>query len=46
MDRLNKAGNMIGANRRFLITRSRQTSGDEYRLSCDLSVFLDFLSKT
>ena len=43
MARLDKAADMIGAARRFLVSQTRQTSGGERRISCNLPTFLDHL---
>ena len=41
MDRLNEAADMIGASRRFLVTRTTKPSGDNYRASCNLASFIE-----
>jgi predicted AAA+ superfamily ATPase len=43
MARLDKAADLIGATRRFLISRTRQPAGDQRRQSCDLGTFLKAL---
>jgi predicted AAA+ superfamily ATPase len=43
MDRLDKAADMIGASRRFLVSKTKRTAGDEERASCNLSWLLDRL---
>ena len=43
MDRLNKAAEMIGAGRRFLVSQTPRPAGDEERASLDLPSFLDRL---
>jgi len=43
MNRLNKAADMIGAARRFLISQTPRPAGDEHRASMDLPSFLDRL---
>ncbi|NQT88840.1 ATP-binding protein [bacterium] len=43
MARLTKAADMIKASRRFLLTQTRRSSGDERRLSCNLRAFLKTL---
>ena len=43
MERLNKAADMIGASRRFLVTRTTKPSGDEYRASCNLASFTELI---
>jgi uncharacterized protein len=44
MGRLNKAADMIGASRRYLISQTNQSSGDGQRMSCDLETFLGVLA--
>jgi hypothetical protein len=41
MFRLDKTADMIQASRRFLVSQTRQTSGDGHRVSCGLPAFLD-----
>lgn len=43
MERLDKTANIIKASRRFLVTKTIRPSGDERRVSCNLSAFLDHL---
>lgn len=43
MDRLNRTSDMIGANRRFLVTRTSRPAGDEHRASCNLSSLIERL---
>jgi len=43
MARLDKAADMIKASRRFLVSQTRRSSGDERRVSCNLPAFLDHL---
>lgn len=45
LERLNKAADMIGAARRFLVTRTARPTGDAYRASCNLSSLLEKLHK-
>lgn len=45
MARLDRAADMIGAARRFLVTRTQRTSGDDRRASCDLGGLLERLSQ-
>lgn len=45
MARLDRAADMIGAARRFLVTRTRRTSGNDRRASCDLAGLLGRLSQ-
>lgn len=40
MRRLDKAADMVGASRRFLVSQTRRSSGDARRVSCNLSSFL------
>jgi len=42
MERLNAATDMIGATRRFLISKTGKAVGDERRASCNLQWLLDF----
>jgi len=41
MDRLDKTADMIGASRRFLVSKTSTTAGDGKRVSCNLTVFLE-----
>lgn len=43
MGRLEKAADLIGASRRFLVTRTRRPGGDRRRVSCGLEEFLRHL---
>jgi len=43
MDRLDKAADMIGASRRFLVSQTRRPTGDNQRASCDLPALLERL---
>jgi len=43
LSRLDKAADMIGASRRFLISQTNRPAGDEVRASCNLPSFLDRL---
>jgi hypothetical protein len=43
MGRLDKAADMIGAKRRFLVSQTSRSSGDERRVSCNLPAFLEYL---
>ncbi len=43
MDRLNKTADMIGASRRFLVSKTSKTVGDENRISCNLPALLENL---
>ena len=43
MRRLDKTADMIGASRRFLVSQTSQSSGDERRTSCNLTSFLRHL---
>lgn len=40
MARLDRAADMIGARRRFLVTQTRHLAGDDRRVSCDLAGLL------
>jgi len=46
MDALDHTADMIHASRRFLISQTSQSSGDDTRLSCNLPSFLDCLIET
>jgi hypothetical protein len=41
--RLEKAADLIGAERRFLVSQTRQPSGDDRRASHNLPTFLSYL---
>ena len=43
MKRLEKAADMIGASRRFLVSQTRHATGDDRRASLDLASFLQLL---
>lgn len=43
MKRLDKTAGMIGASRRFLVSHTSRSSGDELRVSCNLPFFLAHL---
>lgn len=43
MHRLNKVADMIGASRRFLVTKTAHSSGDDRRASCNLEWLLENL---
>ena len=43
MNRLNNTADMIGAARRFLVTRTSKPAGDEFRASCNLPSLLERL---
>ena len=43
MARLGKAADMIRASRRFLVSQTSRSSGDQRRVSCNLPTFLDHL---
>jgi hypothetical protein len=45
MARLDRAADMIGATRRFLVTRTRRPAGDNRRASCNLGGLLERLSQ-
>ncbi len=45
MDRLDRAADMAGASRRFLISQTSRPSGDSMRASCHLEDFLERLVK-
>lgn len=46
MDRLNRTADLIGATRRVLVTRTTRPSGDDVRLSANLSTFLELLARS
>jgi len=46
MARLDKTADMIGASRRFLVSRTLRSSGDNSRISCNLSSFMEYLRET
>ena len=41
MDRLNKAADLIGASRRFLVSKTSKTAGEGNRVSCNLPWLLE-----
>ena len=43
MSRLDKAADMIGASRRFLVSQTRASTGDDERASCNLPGFIERL---
>mgnify|MGYP001826192880 CR=1 FL=1 len=45
MERLDKAADMIGATRRFLVSKTKRTSGDPDRASCNLPWLLERLTR-
>jgi len=45
MKKLDKTADMIGASRRFLVSQTQSPSGDDDRISCNLSAFLDHLRR-
>ncbi len=46
MARLDKAADMVKASRRFLISQTGRSSGDDRRRSCNLPSFLDHLNRS
>ena len=46
MGRLDKAADMIGASRRFLVSQTARSTGDEHRASCNLPSFIDRLRES
>jgi len=44
MDRLNRTADLIGATRRYLVTRTTRPSGDDRRASCNLESLVDTLN--
>ena len=46
LSRLDKAADMVGASRRFLISQTSRPAGDERRASLDLPSFLERLGKS
>jgi len=46
MSRLDKAADMISASRRFLVSQTSRSSGDERRASCNLASFLKLLRES
>ena len=45
MERLDKTADMIGASRRFLVSKTDRPAGDEKRASCDLAALLERLAR-
>jgi predicted AAA+ superfamily ATPase len=45
MQRLERTADMIGANRRFLISQTRYSVGDDMHASCDLAGLMDRIRK-
>ena len=45
MQRLNKTADMIGATRRFLVSKTGDVSGDDRRASCNLQWLLEFVQR-
>jgi len=45
MDRLDNTADMIGATRRFLVSKTKRTAGVADRASCNLSWLLDRLKR-
>ncbi len=45
MSRLNDVGDLIGAHRRFLVSRQPETFGDGVRTTCDLSAMIDAVTQ-
>jgi hypothetical protein len=45
MDRLNSTADLIGAARRFLVTRTTRPAGDKYRASCNLPSLVERLKQ-
>ncbi len=43
MARLDRAADMIGASRRYLVSKTRRATGDEVRASCDLDAMIERL---
>ena len=43
MDQLGKTADMIGASRRYLVSKTKRTTGDETRVSCNLPWLLERL---
>ena len=41
VQRLNKVADLIGADRRFVLSQTRSPAGNEYRASCNLEWVLD-----
>jgi len=45
MARLDKVAGMIGATRRYLVSRTSRSEGDDRRASCNLGWLLDHLQR-
>jgi predicted AAA+ superfamily ATPase len=45
MGRLDKTADMIGASRRFLVSQTRESTGDEQRASCNLPGLIERLGR-
>jgi len=45
MDRLQRAADLVGASRRFLVTRTTQPAGNHHRASCNLAWLLERLAR-
>ena len=43
MERLDRAADMIGASRPYLVSKTRKTAGDEVRASCDVDTMIERL---
>lgn len=43
MDQLDRAADLVGASRRFLVTHTSRTMGDEQRVSCNLAWLIENL---
>ena len=43
MERPDRAADMIGASRRYLVSKTRRTTGDDVRASCDLDAMIERL---
>jgi predicted AAA+ superfamily ATPase len=44
MENLDRTADLIQATRRFLVSQTRRSSGNEQRVSCNLPAFLEYLS--
>jgi GTPase SAR1 family protein len=45
MERLTKTADMIGATRRFLVSKTAKVAGDDHRTSCNLKWLLEFMQQ-
>jgi predicted AAA+ superfamily ATPase len=45
MERLNETADMIGATRRFLVSKAGKVAGDDRRTSCNLQWLLEFIQQ-